>query len=326
VKTLQLGRDVCVLGHVGLVHNKFTFDEHGLWDEDVSRADHQIWASTQRICAKKTRLCLRELRLAQDTHQERTLGTEMYLQICGNYIDYFLSVSLDLRERIVLASKVSFFFRIWKLWLQYEDHAVGSNTKHLTMQECFVSNQCFLDIQISCHFVVLLIMYFRDFQSHLHVPLHLTGSDSCEIFFSKVGGMQGMERAYDFHELVSCANILNHLAAIEYGDNGLKFNRIHNKQSNIWGELHPLREGKVAPDLDDYSKIKEDSDLILALKEGLKEAQSMLRGLNMAPSTVAREKKWFLEPWVLEGQDPKYWAFVPSRTPTAGDDGNGEAL
>jgi hypothetical protein len=56
------------------------------------------------------------------------------------------------------------------------------------------------------------------------VPLNLTRSDSCEIFFSKVGGIQGMERAYDFHELVNCANTLNHLAAIEYGDNGLKFN------------------------------------------------------------------------------------------------------
>ena len=29
--------------------------------------------------------------------------------------------------------------------------------------------------------------------------------------------MQGMERAYDFQELVGCANTVNHLAAIEYG-------------------------------------------------------------------------------------------------------------
>jgi hypothetical protein len=56
------------------------------------------------------------------------------------------------------------------------------------------------------------------------MPLNLTGSDLYEIFFSKVGGIQGMERAYDFHELVNCANMLNHLAAIEYGDNSLKFN------------------------------------------------------------------------------------------------------
>jgi hypothetical protein len=61
------------------------------------------------------------------------------------------------------------------------------------------------------------------------VPLHLTSSDACEIFFSKIGGMQGLECAYDFHELVGCTNILNHLFAIEYGDNGLQFGRVHNK-------------------------------------------------------------------------------------------------
>ena len=64
----------------------------------------------------------------------------MYLSICADYIDIFLSVSLTLRQRVVLASKVSFFFRIWKLWFKYGNHAVGGNTKTPTLQECFVSN------------------------------------------------------------------------------------------------------------------------------------------------------------------------------------------
>jgi len=34
------------------------------------------------------------------------------------------------------------------------------------------------------------------------------------VFFSKIGGMVGMEHAYDFSELVNCANALNHVAAI----------------------------------------------------------------------------------------------------------------
>jgi hypothetical protein len=52
-----------------------------------------------------------------------------------------------------------------------------------------------------------------------------------------------MERAYDFHELVNCANTLNLLTAIEYGNNGLQFARAHNKQRNIWSELHFHPEG-----------------------------------------------------------------------------------
>ena len=198
VKNLQLGADVCYLDHLGQVYQKFVLDQHGLRKDDIQRTDRQNWASAQRICAEKARNCLRDLRNSRDAHQERTLGTELYLGICADYISIFLSLSLSLRDRVVLASKVSFFFRIWKLWFTYGDHNVGGNTKTPTLQECFVSNQCYLDVQLSCHFVVLLIRYFRDAFSHLPVPFHLTGSDSCEIFFSKVGGMQGMERAYDF--------------------------------------------------------------------------------------------------------------------------------
>ena len=294
VKNLQLGADVCYLDHLGQVYQKFSIDQYGLRKEDVQRTDRQNWASAQRICAKKARTCLQELRTGRDAHQERTLGTELYLSICADYIDIFLSISLSLRERVVLASKVSFFFRIWKLWFQHGDHGIGGNTKTPTLQECFVSNQCYLDVQLSCHFVVLLIKYFCDAFPHLPVPLHLTGSDSCEIFFSKVGRMQGMERAYDFKELVGCANTVNQLAAIKYGQNGLQFPRAHNKQQNIWAELHPLEDGQAPADLGDYSTLATDEDFVAALKEGLKAAQTQLKVLNMAPSNYAQNKVWFL--------------------------------
>jgi hypothetical protein len=39
------------------------------------------------------------------------------------------------------------------------------------------------------------------------------------MFFSKIGGMVGMERAYDFYELVNCTNTFNHVVVIEYGEN-----------------------------------------------------------------------------------------------------------
>lgn len=42
-----------------------------------------------------------------------------------------------------------------------------------------------------------------------------------------------MERSYDFHDLVNTANTLNRLSSVEYGDNGLKFGRVHNKMENI---------------------------------------------------------------------------------------------
>ena len=41
VRVLQLGGDICCLEHIGLVYNRFTFDEHGLKLEDVKRQDRQ---------------------------------------------------------------------------------------------------------------------------------------------------------------------------------------------------------------------------------------------------------------------------------------------
>jgi len=57
--------------------------------------------------------------------------------------------------------------------------------------------------------------------------------------------MNGAERAYDFHKLVNTVNTLNQLFAIEYGENGIKFNKVHNKMDNIWAKLHSLGEGEM---------------------------------------------------------------------------------
>lgn len=32
---------------------------------------------------------------------------------------------------------------------------------------------------------------------------------------------------------------------IEYGENGLIFNKVHNKMENIWAKLHSVIEGEV---------------------------------------------------------------------------------
>jgi hypothetical protein len=41
VKTLHLGGDMVMYGHIGLVYQQYTFDKHGLKLEDVERTDRQ---------------------------------------------------------------------------------------------------------------------------------------------------------------------------------------------------------------------------------------------------------------------------------------------
>jgi hypothetical protein len=153
---------------------------------------------------------------------------------------------------------------------------------------------------MSCHFVVLLIRTFRDKYPSLAIPLSLIGSDSCQNFFSKVRGMSGMERAYDFHELARVVNTMNQLSEVEYGENGLQFGRVHNKMTNIWAKLYLLGSGELKTDLGDYTLVGTNDLLVEAMKEGLLEAQKMLRSLNMAPLVVAKQKKWFTQPWTVE--------------------------
>ena len=96
VRSLQLEPHMCFLEYIGLVYNKYTFDKHGLRQEDIHRVDCQNWTSAQYLCQVKVRQCLADLHCSGDTHQEWILRTEMYLQICANYFDIFLSRTLDL--------------------------------------------------------------------------------------------------------------------------------------------------------------------------------------------------------------------------------------
>ena len=70
--------------------------------------------------------------------------------------------------------------------------------------------------------------------------------------FKKIGGMVGLERAYDFYELVNTTNNVNRLATLEYEENGLRFEHMHNKMECMWESLHPLAPGEISCDLGDY--------------------------------------------------------------------------
>ena len=146
--------------------------------------------------------------------------------------------------------------------------------------------------------------------------------------FSTIGGMNGQEQAYNFHELVNTTNILNQLSAIEYGENGLQFKKVYNKMENIWTQLYPLEEGQAPCDLGDYSLISSNTEVAEALKEGFQLAQHTLWGLNMAPTVHAAptKKVWFVKPWMIEKEDFAFMAYCLATNPVHGEDGDGEVM
>ncbi|KAL2629884.1 hypothetical protein R1flu_014570 [Riccia fluitans] len=132
------------------------------------------------------------------------------------------------------------------------------------------------------------------------LPLHLLGSDLCEQFFSRVGGMRGYERNYDFGDLLDCASGLNRLVALEYGEDVVKLSKAHVKHRPLWAKLHPLPPGHAKPDLSDFARLATDDQITEALKVGLQEAQILLTQLNMSPHAGVRDKTWWRTPWTLE--------------------------
>ena len=296
-RQLVIGDVWITLNHVSLVYNNFSIDAHGLRECDITREDRQNWAGAQRIASRNVTNCLKMLYQGGEgvkVRERGALGTHVYLHILGDYIDIFLSPHESLFKRVVLASKVAFFFQIWRLWIL--DNPIYN------LKSNFISRETFLDVQISCHFVVLLIKMFRDFYPQLECPLHLTGSDGAEIFFSKIGGMIGMERAFDISDVLHCSGNVNKLAKFECIDNGLVFPRAHKKQESIWSKLNFMHDKPLA-NLKDYIDISNDDQLVFALKEGLKEAQILCESLNMKPK---HNGQWWNYPGIETKQSLSY--------------------
>ena len=115
---------------------------------------------------------------------------------------------------------------------------LGTKKSHINVNINFISREAYQDVKISFHFAVLLMRLFRDHYSNLPCVLHLTGSDVCENFFSKVSGMVGVERAYDFVDLLHAIGTLNRVVEEESNPKGIHFNKSHKKQMIIWNKLH----------------------------------------------------------------------------------------
>ena len=74
---------------------------------------------------------------------------------------------------------------------------------------------------------------FHDQYSNLPCALHLSASDVCPNFFRKFDGMVGVEREYDFSDLLHAIGTLNRVAEEESNFQGLHFNKSPKKQMSI---------------------------------------------------------------------------------------------
>ena len=92
------------------------------------------------------------------------------------------------------ASAVANFLAIWQNWVR--------KTPRLTLQENFISNQSYVDIVLSCHSAVNLIVFMRDNFPSTPCYLAEAGTDCCETTYSALGQWVGNHHNYTLLDML----------------------------------------------------------------------------------------------------------------------------
>ena len=185
--------------------------------------------------------------------------------MCWRYVDVFLSQTASLLTRVVHASYVCNFLRIWRGSVCHNpDQSLKTN---------FISRETYIDMLISCHFAVLLIKLTRDFTPGQPVSFKKSGSDVCEDHFSANGSFVVNKNTYNFLDMLHNTSKMTRLNEITTEKDGLTLNKRHKKQETVWEK--GVSESEPA-NLCDYPT---DQMMADSWTQGLEEAKTDLMSL-----------------------------------------------
>ena len=132
-RVLSLGGNLCHMNYVQLIISNPTITnfQHELQQSDVDCPDRMNWESSQRLLFPKLRDCLLRINTGEVQPQEDVIGSINYLHDL-RYVEIFYSLSASLLERVISASFVCNFLRIWRLWV-YRTGALNLQQNHTKM-------------------------------------------------------------------------------------------------------------------------------------------------------------------------------------------------
>ena len=275
-RTLMLGPHMAHISHLELVAERFDIATHGLRNEDIHRTDRQNWASAQRMFFPRVRDCL--LQIEHGDRPEGVKGTRIYLEICWKFVEIFCSFQATLLERVIYASEVTNFLRLWRWWVY--------KNPNLTLANNFLTRQCFQHVILCCHAAVLLIMASRDFAPDHPIHLALCGSDCCEDHFSLHGSWIDNKHTYSYGDMLQNKANMDTVLKLRSNPSGPIIPKRHKKQENIWDKGNPKPD--QPPDMKDWPT---DEALKVAWEKGLSLAQEKFRDLCKLP---LKKKNYYL--------------------------------
>ena len=152
-RTLMIGPHMVTLQHCARVRMLFSIDQHGTYLRDSTRSDRQNWDTVLRLCRNKNLACLESM---NDSGAETCKGTLAYFKMMRRYIHMFYSRKLTLMDRVRDAAYLIHFLSRWRMWVL--------KSRKLRVSVHCMTTEAYQDLQLSCHTVILVIMFFRDYR------------------------------------------------------------------------------------------------------------------------------------------------------------------
>lgn len=165
---LPLGNKQISFAHLKILINSVQKSIHGLTITDIDPKDRQNFRSFEKITSERIRNALSEY--VMDSQ-----GTVKFLEKCHQITSSFMENDLTPLERVYRIWNALYFLRIWRLWIK--------STLGYTLENNFITSNCYNCIEINAAALIGLIKQFRDEKTPEKFLLSLFDSQICEKMF-----------------------------------------------------------------------------------------------------------------------------------------------
>lgn len=205
--------------HLEYLIKNFSKTEHLLTLSDLYPEDKQNYPSALKICDERVINLLNE-------KLPEARATAMFLRIMRNSVDAYQDKQLYPLQRVDKSFYALFMTRIWREYV--------SSSKKRTLEENFLTNNCYSCIELNAHSLVFLLLHLKDMNAPHLLLLHLMDSQSCEGFFRQLRSMSTSNSTVvncTMKEILHRVNRINFQNEISLNENFI-FPRVKSYQPN----------------------------------------------------------------------------------------------
>lgn len=261
-------------GDIVALHRKLGKDKHRLNNSDVTPKDKMNFKATMRLCDPIIWLLLEE-------HVPNSKGTQMYLKMIYYVTHSYLSLDLNLLQRVYLIWYPNYFLRMWREWL-----SLNSKNRNYRLSDNFLTSNTYTCIELNAHGLINLILQAIDDKDLDNLDIFQYGSQACEGFFRLLRSLcttQSMVANCTVSDAINRLQkiqLQHEIISTDFEEMGERiiFERTHNLNPS-WDK----QKNTIITDVPDFSHlfpISEDS-LKTVMEEALSAAKETINSFGM---------------------------------------------